>query len=76
MLGILTYFRIRCGSSAPAGRKLPSLATFFTSLLKRVAREAWPALSDPEYQPVKDLRLAITTNAHAVMAPEYEPPKG
>ena len=32
-------------------------------------------LNDPEYQPVKDLRLAITTNARAVMAPEYEPPK-
>ena len=37
MLGILTYFHIRCGSCAPAERELPSLATFFTSLLERGA---------------------------------------
>ena len=29
-------------------------------------------LSDPEYQPVKDLRLSITAHANAVMAPEYK----
>jgi uncharacterized protein (DUF1330 family) len=33
-------------------------------------------LDDPEYKPVKDLRLSITTNARAVMAPEYKPPQG
>ena len=32
-------------------------------------------LSDPGYKPVKDLRLAITTRANAVMAPEYKPPQ-
>ena len=30
-------------------------------------------LHDPEYQPVKEIRLALTTNASAVMAPEYRP---
>ena len=33
-------------------------------------------LNDPDYKPAKDLRLAITTNANAVMAPEYELPEG
>ncbi len=33
-------------------------------------------LNDPAYKPAKDLRLAITTNANAVMAPEYKPPQG
>ncbi|MGA7180707.1 MAG: DUF1330 domain-containing protein [Thiobacillaceae bacterium] len=33
-------------------------------------------LNDPEYKPVKDLRLAITTNANAVMAPACKPPQG
>ncbi len=28
-------------------------------------------LDDPDYQPVKAVRLAITTNANAVMAPEF-----
>jgi uncharacterized protein (DUF1330 family) len=32
-------------------------------------------LDDPDYQPVKELRLAITTNAHAVMAAEFEAPR-
>ena len=32
-------------------------------------------MDDPDYKPVKDLRLAITTNANAVMAPEYKPPQ-
>jgi uncharacterized protein (DUF1330 family) len=31
-------------------------------------------LDDPGYQPVKNLRLAITANAHAVMAQEFRPP--
>lgn len=33
-------------------------------------------VNDPEYKPVKDLRLSITTNANAVMAPEFKPPQG
>ena len=37
VLGILTYFPIRCGSCAPAARKLPALATFFISLLTSIA---------------------------------------
>src|SRR5262245_8439382 len=28
-------------------------------------------LDDPDYRPVKELRLAITTDAHAVMAAEF-----
>ena len=31
-------------------------------------------VNDPAYQPVKQLRLGITTNAHAVMAPEFKMP--
>ena len=31
-------------------------------------------LDDPDYQPVKAIRLALTTNACAVMAPEYKMP--
>ena len=33
-------------------------------------------MDDPEYKPVKDIRLAITTNASAVMAPAFTPPQG
>ena len=32
-------------------------------------------LDDPTYQPVKALRLSITTSANAVMVPEFQPPK-
>ena len=31
-------------------------------------------MSDPEYQPIKDLRLLITTDANAVLAPEFKMP--
>jgi uncharacterized protein (DUF1330 family) len=31
-------------------------------------------LRDPEYQPVFKVRLSLTTNAHAVMAPEFRMP--
>jgi uncharacterized protein (DUF1330 family) len=33
-------------------------------------------VNDPQYKPVKVLRLAITTNANAVMEPAYEAPRG
>ena len=28
-------------------------------------------VNDPEYQPVKEIRLALTTNGNAVLAPEF-----
>ena len=31
-------------------------------------------VNDPEYQPAKELRIALTTNAHAVLAPEFQIP--
>ena len=31
-------------------------------------------MEDPEYKPVKDLRISITTSANAVMAPEFKMP--
>ena len=31
-------------------------------------------LNDPEYQPVKEIRLSLTTNANAVLAPEFQMP--
>jgi uncharacterized protein (DUF1330 family) len=33
-------------------------------------------VNDPEYQPVKALRIAVTTNANAVLAPEFKMPEG
>ena len=31
-------------------------------------------VNDPEYQPAKELRITITTNANAVLAPEFQMP--
>ena len=31
-------------------------------------------VNDPEYQPAKELRIALTTNASAVLAPEFQMP--
>ena len=31
-------------------------------------------LDDPQYKPLKDLRISITTDANAVMAPEFKMP--
>jgi uncharacterized protein (DUF1330 family) len=33
-------------------------------------------VNDPEYQPVKEIRLAVTTNANAVLAPAFKMPAG
>jgi uncharacterized protein (DUF1330 family) len=33
-------------------------------------------VNDPEYQPVKAIRQALTTNASAVLAPEFQMPEG
>jgi hypothetical protein len=33
-------------------------------------------VNDPEYQPVKEIRQALTTNANAVLAPEFQMPEG
>lgn len=32
-------------------------------------------VNDPEYQPVKKLRISLTTNANAVLAPKFQMPK-
>ena len=32
-------------------------------------------VNDPDYRPLKELRLRITTNANAVLAPEFEWPE-
>ncbi len=29
-------------------------------------------VNDPDYKPIKELRLLMTTNAHAVMSPEFK----
>ena len=31
-------------------------------------------LSDPDYQPIKKIRMSLTKNANAVMAPEFKMP--
>ena len=33
-------------------------------------------VNDPEYQPVKEIRIALTTNANAVLASEFQMPEG
>ena len=33
-------------------------------------------VNDPEYQPAKELRIAVTTNAYAVLTPELQMSKG
>ena len=33
-------------------------------------------VNDPEYQPAKQLRISLTTNANAVLAPEFKMPEG
>jgi uncharacterized protein (DUF1330 family) len=33
-------------------------------------------VNDPEYQPAKELRIAVTTNANAVHAPKFQMPEG
>jgi hypothetical protein len=41
----------------------------------RPSREAvHDFVNDPDYRPLKELRLRITTNANAVLAPEFEWP--
>ena len=32
-------------------------------------------LDDPDYRPLKDIRMSLTTNANAVMAPAFEMPR-
>ena len=32
-------------------------------------------VNDPDYQPVKEIRRALTTNANAVLAPEFQMPE-
>lgn len=36
------------------------------------AIQSW--LSDPDYQPIKEIRVNLTKNANAVMAPAFEMP--
>ena len=33
-------------------------------------------VNDHEYQPAKELRITVTTNANAVLAPEFQMPEG
>jgi len=37
------------------------------------AASAWNSLYDPDYQPVKDIRLSITSRGQMVVAPEFTP---
>jgi len=32
-------------------------------------------VSDPDYQPIKEIRRTLTTNANAVLAPEFQMPE-
>jgi len=33
-------------------------------------------VNDPDYQPAKELRISVTTNANAVLAPKFQMPEG
>lgn len=33
-------------------------------------------VNDPDYKPVKEIRLALTINSNAVLAPEFQMPAG
>ena len=37
------------------------------------ADAAWGFLNDPDYQPVKEIRLSTTSRAQMVVAPEFTP---
>lgn len=37
------------------------------------AEAAWGFLNDPDYQPVKEMRLSITSRGQAVIVPEFAP---
>jgi hypothetical protein len=37
------------------------------------AAAAWGLLNDPDYRPVKELRLSITSRGQMVVAPEFTP---
>jgi uncharacterized protein (DUF1330 family) len=38
------------------------------------AAAAWGFVDDPDYQPAKELRQAITSHGQAVIVPEFTPP--
>ncbi len=38
------------------------------------AEAFWGFLNDPEYQPVKEIRLSTTSRRQMVVAPEFTPP--
>ena len=38
------------------------------------AEAVWGFLNDPEYQPVKEIRLSTTSRRQMVVAPEFTPP--
>jgi uncharacterized protein (DUF1330 family) len=38
------------------------------------AAAVWGFLNDPDYQPVKEIRLGTTSRAQMVVAPEFTPP--
>jgi len=38
------------------------------------AEAVWGFLNDPDYQPVKEIRLSTTSRGQMVVAPEFTPP--
>ena len=39
------------------------------------ASAAWGFLRDPEYQPLKAIRLSVTSRGQMVVSPDFVPPK-
>jgi uncharacterized protein (DUF1330 family) len=39
------------------------------------AEAVWRFLNDPDYQPVKEIRLSTTSRGQMVVAPEFTPPR-
>lgn len=59
----------------PAAERLEGSPNHCVVVLRFPDKESISAfLDDPEYQPGKELRYAITSNIQAVMVPEFRPP--
>jgi uncharacterized protein (DUF1330 family) len=60
------------GSAAEPAEGDPPNSTVVTRFADTDA--VWGFLNDPDYQPVKEIRLSATSRGQMVVAPEFTPP--
>jgi len=60
------------GSGAEAAEGEPPNSTVVIRFAD--AEAVWGFLNDPDYQPVKEIRLSTTSRGQMVVAPEFTPP--